>query len=211
LANEYLDLEQLKETLSLTGTSNLDDDLRSAIEAASRGVDLACSRRRLRKFWKDGEDVTRYYSPRDGDSVEVNDVVEVTSLRTDADGDGTFETEWSEGTDYVLFPLNAAEDGEPSTIVQVHPLSGLRFPTRWPRSVELTGKFGWPDVPPGVVEATGLIAARLFKRKREAPFAVVGFGIDQSAALHIARTDPDVVGLLKPLSRNRSFVAATLD
>jgi hypothetical protein len=62
-------------------------------------------------------------------------------------------------------------------------------------------------VPAQVKEATSILAARLIRRMREAPFGVVVVGgIDVGAAARIARVDPDVRFLLEPFTRWRPFV-----
>lgn len=218
MANEYVDVDDLKATLNVgAGTTYLDDDLAAAVETASRAVDLACSRRRLRKFWLDDEDVARLYLPRDWQGpLEINDLVELTSIEAGS-GDGTFGDPWVEGTDFTLLPLNAPADGWPWTHLHAGPIgSRWSWPeqdwpfTRWPRVVRVVGKFGWAEVPPGIRDATALLATRLLKRKREAPFGVVGFGADQAAAVHIARTDPDVSGLIQPYLRDATAVSVTV-
>ena len=48
-------------------------------------------------------------------------------------------------------------------------------------------------------EATLIIASRLLRRVREAPFGVISFGLE--GAMRIARTDPDVTALLAEFDR----------
>jgi hypothetical protein len=76
-----------------------------------------------------------------------------------------------------------------------------------PSSVAVTGQFGWPAVPAQVIEATTILATRLLRRAREAPFGVVGLGID-GAAVRISRFDPDVGFLLDPLVKGSGVLAA---
>ena len=49
-------------------------------------------------------------------------------------------------------------------------------------------------------QATGLVASRLLKRSREAPFGVAGFSME-GTAVRIAPVDPDVASLLNPYLR----------
>jgi hypothetical protein len=173
------------------------------LSAASRGIEEACGRR----FWVDSDATNvRYYTPSEPRYLPVDDLVTCGTFQTDEDGDGTFETTWTVNTDYVLEPLNAAADGKPYEEIRVHPAGSLRFPC-WPRSVAVTGKFGWPAVPAQVHEATTIVATKLLKRAREAPFGVVGLGID-NVAVRIARTDPDVTWLLEPLERGHGVMVA---
>lgn len=194
----YGDLTQLKNTLSLTGSQFADVDLQIALESASRAVDEMCERR----FYTTTSDEVRYFSPRSYSWVDAGDVVSVTTLKTDEDGDGVFESTWTANTDYVLSPLNAALDARPYTLVSRHPSSTLYFPADYPRSVQVTGKFGWSSTPPEIEQATTILAAQLVQRARMAPFGVVGVGIDQTSAVRLARVDPQVAALIGPYVRS---------
>jgi hypothetical protein len=197
VSHDYLEVEDLKLTLSLQGTSFANLDLAEVIAAASRKVDERCDRR----FYPDADAAqVRYYSPEDSYVLYVDDIVTITSLKSDDGGDGTFENTWTLNTDYVPEPLNAAADAEPWTKLCVHPSSSFYFPVNYPRSVELTGKFGWTAVPAQVKTATKMVAARYVKRIREAPTGVAGFGVD-GAVVRMMSVDADVDDLLAPFSR----------
>jgi hypothetical protein len=72
--------------------------------------------------------------------------------------------------------------------------------------VKLTGQFGWTILPEAVKAATSILAAKLLRRVREAPFGIVTAGIDQGVAMRIARTDPDVYSLIAPYSRHAPLI-----
>jgi len=195
--SEYVTALALKDTLSLTGETFADADISAAIAAASRGIDELCNRR----FYADADALqVRYYRAIDRDLVRIDDLVMLTSLATDPGGDGTFEETWTLNTDFTIEPLNAAADGRPFELLVRHPAGNYLFPTKYPRSVKLTGKFGWPAVPPAIVEATTILASKLLRRAREAPFGIVSLGMD-GVAVRIARTDPDIVLLTTGLTR----------
>lgn len=195
MANEYADAEELKATLELSEETFADADIDLALTAASRGIDSATGRR----FWKDATAKTRYYSAPAWDRVWINDLAELTSVTTDPGDDGTFTQAWTLNTDFFLEPLNAAEDGWPWTSIRVRGRSGLYLPV-CERSVKVVGKFGWAAVPEPIVQATKIIASKLMKRSREAPFGVVGMGMD-GAAVRIATSDAEVAGLVGPYVR----------
>lgn len=195
-ANLYVTAAALKNTLSLTGETFADADVNAAVEAASRGLDEGCGRR----FWADPDALQVRYYDATGDLVRIDDLVTLTTLATDPGGDGTYEQTWTRDTDFVLSPLNAPADGRPWETVTRHPSGSHRFPAGYPRAVRVTGRFGWPAVPPAIAQATTILAAKLLKRSREAPFGVVSMGLD-GAAVHIARTDPDVGFLVRPFIR----------
>jgi hypothetical protein len=195
-AQNYVSLEAFKHTLTLASETFADADITVALSAASRAIDKAAGRR----FWVDANaNSVRYYTPDDPWRLSVDDLVTITSLKTDDAGDGTFENTWTVNTDYVAEPLNAVTDSEPWTHLSVHPMGRYLFPG-FPRSVELTGKFGWPAVPAEIRQATTIAAHRLLRRAREVPFGVAGIGLDGSA-VRIVSQDPDVAALVAPYSR----------
>jgi hypothetical protein len=197
VTKDYIELGEFKATATLQGQSFADMDIKIAIASSSRAVDEVAGRR----FYLDADAAqVRYYSPTDWWTLHVDDIVTITTLKSDESGDGTFENTWTLNTDYVREPLNAASDLEPWTKLCAHPNGGFRFPINVPRSVELTGKFGWPVVPPQIKQATTILAQRLLKRAREVPFGVSGVGLDGSV-VRIMAQDPDVMSLVAPFSR----------
>lgn len=190
---DYLTSAALKDTLSMSGETFADADIALAITSASRAVDSVCQRR----FWLDSDATQiRYYQANSRSLLEIDDLVQFTSLETDSDGDGTFEETWTVDVDFVFEPLNAAADTWPYETIRKRKTGQFALPRGIEKGVKLTGQFGWAAVPSNVQSAAGLIAARLMRRAREAPFGVIGFGMDVSNAVMIARTDPDVTMLL---------------
>jgi hypothetical protein len=199
-AGLYVTLAALKATLSITATT-WNDDLTAAIAAASRAIDEECGRR----FYADDDATSvRYYTPTVASHLTIDDLADITSVYIDTAGTGSYTTLWTAGTHFHLSPYNAAEDGCPYTELEVRGQSGATLPC-YTKSVKITGQYGWPTVPNAIAQATGILAARLFKRAREAPFSVFGMGVDGSA-VRISRTDPDVAMLVKPFSRNRMIL-----
>lgn len=198
--NAYVELEEFKKTAELTGTSFSDNDIQTALIAASRGIDEAFGRR----FYADTDaNQIRYYSPKSAVWLAIDDLVTLTSLDTDQTGDGTFSNTWTVNTDFMLEPLNAAADSIPYQSIRVNPRSSIYFPTVYPRTVRVTGKFGWASVPAGIKTATTLVAARLVKRTREAPFGIVSFGLEGAAVRAAAMLrDPEFGFLAQTYSRN---------
>jgi hypothetical protein len=203
-ATNYIELEELKSSAELKGTSFADQDLLRAIGSASRGFDNATGRR----FWLDtGSANVRYYTPDMARLLPIDDLVTLTTLKIDRTGDGVYEETWTNGTDFVLEPFNAPVDvpARPYEQIRVRQLSGRYFPCYYEKSVEVTGQFGWLTVPEDVKAAVSMIAARTAKRIREAPFGVAGIGID-GIAVRIARTDPDVAEVVNAYDRHVPFV-----
>ena len=202
MANEYLTLDELKVASEVTGISFMDYDGQRSVTSASRAIDEYCGRR----FWLDADTTSvRYYTPLDCHTVSIDDLATVGTVTLDLDGDGTFETTWT-STNYQLRPLNAAADSKPYEELTLRQPTYTYFPCR-EGSVKVTGQFGWPAVPEQVKTATTLLATKLVKRVREAPFGVVGFGIDNSV-VRVIRTDPEMQILLDPLVRGQGVMVA---
>lgn len=196
----YLSATALKDTLSLTGETFADNDVDRALLAASRGLDELCHDR----FYATAG--TYYFDPADSMTVKLRPSAgSITSIAVDTDGDGDFETELTD-TDYLAWPYNNPAEAKPWWEVQLHPKSSVRFPA-YPRSVRVIGSFGWATLPPALEQATGLLAAKLLKRAREAPFGIAVFGTEGGVAMRIARNDPDIMFLVGPFIRDRVVVA----
>lgn len=193
MAATYVTDAALTATIGLTSTTFAAADITAANKAAARAIDDICKRR----FWEDASDVTRYYSPERRDRVEIDDLVTFTSLMTDDNGDGVFENTWTQNTDFVFEPINAPVDDPagPWTHIRVLPQGSFMFNTFYPRSMQLVGKYGWPAVPDGIVEANTMLATRLLRLAREAPFGVVAF---DGGAIRVARMDSNIMALIRP-------------
>jgi hypothetical protein len=199
----YVTATQLKASLTLTGQTYADADITAACLAASRAVDDTTGRR----FYLDTDaNQIRYYTPESLRKLPIDDLVVLTSVTIDRGGTGSFTETWTQGTDFVLEPLNAVADFWPFEQITIRALSGRWFPTYIEQSVKVVGQFGWSLVPDDVYAATEILAAKLLRRIREAPFGIVTVGVDEGAAMRIARTDPDVSSLLQRFYRHRPLV-----
>lgn len=148
-------------------TGVLDD----IITSASRMVDRHCSRH----FYADT--ASRYFDAH-GSTLQLgpfNDLVSVTTLKSDDNDDGTYETTH---TAYQLLPKGAAgrqPAGEPFTSLRL--LNSVTFPS-CPASgreglIEIAGVWGWPAVPVDVKQACRVIVAELAKLQ-DAPLGMLG-------------------------------------
>lgn len=201
MSTDYTTSAALKATMGVT-VATWDADIAAAITAASRAIDRVCNRR----FWLDADaSQVRYYTPDRVDVLEIDDLVTLTSLKSAPDG-ATFDDTWVANTDFVLEPLNAAAEQEPQpyTRARAHPNGSYLFPTYYPRSVQVTGRFGWSSVPQPIVQATTIMAERLVKMAREAPMGVLAFDTE---AVRITEADGGLRLLLGPYKRHRKAVA----
>jgi hypothetical protein len=195
---DYITLSELKDSLEI-GTTYADPDLTRAITAASRAVDAATGR----QFYPGNPGEIRYFTAieaLDGQVVYTDDLVSVTAVETDPEGDLTWQQPWP-ASNYVLGPQNNPVMGLPYSFIRTPEKKGLSFPLT-PYGVRVTGSFGWSAAPETVKLATQIIASRLLLRARQAPFGIVSAGID-GAAVRISRFDPDLAMLLDPLNHSQ--------
>lgn len=196
----YASLAELKAYLWPDGTTpdtTNDAILTSILDAVSRRIEGYC----LRRFWTTGSDEVRYFATRDDEYLFPDiDILSITTLQTDDDGDRTYENTWA-ATDYDLLPNNAALDGLPYTYLRIAP-AGNHTLSRAPRGVKITGKFGYCATgshPAQVHTACLLQAARWWKR-RDAPFGILSNPAGGDMRL-IEALDPDVEMMLADYRR----------
>lgn len=200
---DYLTAAELKTYLRITGSED-DALIASCVTAASRAVDHACGR----QFGKLAAAAARLYSAEgleiDGrGAVEIDDLMTTTNLAVTMDG-----TTITNGTDFDLWPRNAAADVKPWTHLLLRTGEVGVTIGAWssrPGHISVTAIFGWTAVPALVVTATQMQAARFYAR-RNATFGIAG-SPDQGSELRLLeRLDPDVAVALKPLRRTWTAV-----
>ena len=187
ITNGYCTLAQIKARLEI---SDFQDDsiLESVVQGVSRSIDAMTGRR----FFSTTADETRYYTAEFSDVLYVDDLLSITTLKTDDDGDRTYEDTWA-ATDYDLLPENAAAQSKPYTLLAVSPDGDYSFPVGVRKGVKLTGTWGWPAVPSKIKRACVLRAAWLYARKG-APLGVAGSS--DMGILRVGRWDSDYERLI---------------
>ena len=188
----YASLSEFKAAVGITDTTD-DGALQSVLDATDTLIDLYCDRKT--GFGTASE--TRYYTAEDWEYVLTDDLVSVTTLQTDDDANGTYETTWTSGTDYVLAPRNAALDGFPYTEIDTSVTWPRNFPKDVYLGVKVVGVFGFPSVPAAVKQAE-IIQAGAVWNSRTAPFGVIG-SADLGGILRMSRAlHPEAALILEP-------------
>ena len=181
----YATLAEFKSAIGIGTADNTDDTaLQSVLDATDALIDNYTDR--LQGFGTATE--TRYYTTSDWAYVLTDDLVSVTTLQTDDEGDGVYETTWSYPADFVLAPRNNALDGWPYTEIDTSTPAPRAFPVGVYLGVKVLGVFGWPAVPSAVKQAA-LIQAGAVWSSRTSPFGVIGSQdlggiLRQTRALH---------------------------
>lgn len=202
----YFSKEELKSRLEIAPTDTKDDyEIQLVAQTVTDWITTYCGRH----FYRITE--TRTFEPRNVWTMDIDDIVTATSVDLDYDGDGVYETHWTENQQYQLmryegsYNLHDLGISRPRNYLQVlqgatnsNPTGGQWLP--WivpftPRNrVSITGVWGWQDVPPNVAQAALYIAAEMFKAK-DSPFGVAGIG---ELGLVKIQASPWVVELLRP-------------
>lgn len=190
-AKLYASLEELKAALGVDDQRD-DQSLATALNTACRTIDRFTGR----TFWRGTAGEVRYFTATRSALVHIDDAVAVTAVDSDG-GTGAFGLAWTVGTHYYLAPRAAAAFDAPFTQLQA---LNRGFPAG-DEFIRVTGTFGWPVVPAEVVQATLLQAARIWKRTREAPFGIAGLNLEGGGMRLLAKLDPDVELLIRPLQK----------
>jgi len=203
ITNGYATLAEVKSYLRIPESDTIDDaGIESAINAASREIDSFTER----VFYNAGT-ATRVFMADDVFTVNIDDLISISSLKTSSDGT-EFDVTWNLATDAQLEPLNGVAGGitgHPST--RIRAIGDYLFPrynannvNANQAAVQVTGVWGWSAVPDQIGYATAIYAQRLWKRQ-EAPFGIAGFG--EIGVMRVSRLDPDVSQLVQPFRKVR--------
>jgi hypothetical protein len=195
ITNGYCTLAELKASLNITDAVD-DTALETAIGAASRMIDDYTER----FFYVNGSvgsPVTRYYTPVDAYTLNIDDITTVSEVASDDNFDRTFGTVWAT-SDYMVEPINNPVKSWPYN--RVLAIGAYIFPYQLPQSIRIKGVWGFSAVPAEVNMATLIQSSRLFGR-RQSPFGIAGSPEMGTVRLY-SRLDADVEVLLRPFRKN---------
>lgn len=198
--NLYITAADLRAILGTAGQTYDDTAITIAVNGASRAIDA------FKGTWYYPITQTRKYTALERRDVilPVADLVSVSSVLIDTDGDGTWETTLAADTDYLLEPANAALDGLPFTQLWLRETSRYRWP-RHQQAIKVAATWGWAEAPAQVKTSAALLANRFLTRLRQAPLAVViQAANDMVAMARLGSVDPDVVSNLESLPSRRT-------
>ena len=193
----FVTLDAVKRTLRKTDIDR-DSDILASIAAAEAAVKTYCGR----DFATPAINETRKYRLPDGHPVPllVDDIADSNDIQI-----STANVSWLAGDEFFAV---SSERG--SGIVRILILLD-RYHWRevadnndW---ISVTANYGWPEVPPPVIEATKLWAARLFKRQDSGEAVMGMIGGDIGDARYIRSVDPDIGRLLSPYAGRKYTLA----
>lgn len=209
----YCTMAELKSRLQIDDTDTSDDyEIQLVMGAVTDWITTYCGRH----FYRVPE--TRTFKPENVWNLDIDDVVSVSSVDLDYDGDGVYEVHWTEGQQFQLLRYGSKYNqhnlgiARPYNYLQVtsgnaaQPEGSGWLPWIWPFTrqdrVSISGIWGWQDIPWNVTQAALYIAAEMFKSK-DSPFGVAGIG--ELGIVKIAAS-PWVVELLRPYINPRNKV-----
>ena len=203
LSGLYCTPELLKDRVGISSTDRYDDvSILAACRAVKRWIDRHCERHFNRVT------STKTFTPTGLYCLDVPDLVSVTTLKTDVDGDGTYEVTWS-ASDYQPRPVNAAVELEPEPYTEIHAVGAYQFPCAYRSGpsrtdrIQIAGVWGWPEVPDPIVEAAKILAGDYLKLGGMA-FGVAGYG--EYGAVR-ARMSSPALEMLAPYRRSPILIA----
>jgi hypothetical protein len=167
-ANGYCTLAELRAWMDTPAMDkSYDAELDVVIEAVSRAIDLHFGR----QFYP--STATRYYTANESTGLDVDDLLSISTMATDDNGDRTYSTTWA-STDYDLLPFNAPANNEPYTRIELPPNGNLGFPKGLKKGIKIMGTFGYATTTPKAIKTLCLNMAHREWKRRDAPFGVEG-------------------------------------
>jgi hypothetical protein len=199
---DYATTADVKSQLRITDTAD-DAAVAIAVTAASRAIDKACDR----QFGLVDAAAARFYQYEGAHisgrwAVAIYDLMTTTSLTVELDQgqDGTYERTLTYGTDFDLWPANAAGDVKPWTHLVFRPQAAA-WPAGFYQELKVTASWGWTAVPTVVKQACLIQAARFFVR-RDSQYGVAGSPEQGNELRLLDRLDPDVAVALTAVRRH---------
>jgi len=188
------DLKQIRP--SPTGNADIDAALLRALNTASRRIDRMCGGR---QFWLDKTATARIFRPQGrvapaqyGEWLLIDDIGDPTGMIVEV-GNGTTFTAI---TNYDTGPENAIAYQTPITKLFRRLMPWTNWTMQPNAQIRVTALWGWPIIPDEVVQATLIMANRLYLRK-DSPEGVLGNS--EWGVVRVGARDPDVSELLGDL------------
>lgn len=195
--NDYTTIDDIKLAMPDTDWGGKYNQLFTELAtAASRRVDDALGV--APGSYKVTVDEVRYFDGNGQARIWLAELATApTSIEMDLIGDQSTYT-LVPSTDYRMGPENAPGLGQPYYWAEIQTLASptYYFWYAYPRSIKVTGKFGWStEVPPHVKQVTTIQAIRWFKRAQQA-FDDVGAVTQLGQLRYVKGLDPDLEMLL---------------
>jgi len=172
-----------------SGSTSEDTAITAALNAADSEIQNICGR----TFAVPGATSVKTYVPTSDKYAIVDDIAQLSGLvvKLDSSDNGTYDVTLA-GSSYIMDGNNA-----PYTVLRrVDGNSFYRFHSNRP-TIQVTAYHGYQmgNVPYPIVQASTILAARLYQR-RSSPLGVTA-GTAEAGVFRISRQDPELVSLLR--------------
>lgn len=163
--NNYARLPHVRNELNANGTTSNDDDILRAIARASefaRSLTQRIFHTETATAYFDGNGKTRLWLGASAVEPNRGDLLTVTSIAVDDNGDGTYEYTLVEGTDYWLYPDSSTIAAVRIDLIVDHQTAPQV--SRWApyrRSVKIVGKWGHSETTDAVIISGAQITGTL--------------------------------------------------
>lgn len=197
--NDYCTTTEIKAIMpDTTFGSGYDAALEALAKRASRAIDRYTNRK-PGAFYVDA-DVTRYFDGSGKTELWIGELAAApTTVQVAETGDLASLTSWA-STDYLCWPYNALDDGQPYQRLDIDTLNGTK--STWhgfPKAIKIAGKFGYSaTVPHDVKQAAIIQAFRWFRRGQQA-FSDTGAIVELGQLTYTKALDPDVALMIEHL------------
>lgn len=139
IVNGYCTRAQLTAELDSSGSATLDDDRVDLIAyQASRTIEEWTGRQFYPTI------ATRYFTSRHNDWFSIDDLLSVTTIKQDTDGNRTYDETWA-STDYDLEPYNILDFNKPYQSIALTPDTTVSL-AGYTWGIEIAGKWGYYEV-----------------------------------------------------------------
>jgi len=195
IVNGYITLAGLKNYLKIDDSVE-DTLLEQIVESASRSIDRIANRR----FYLDATASARTYRPIGNLRVITDDIGSTSGLilKTDPNSTGTYLTTFTLNTDYIAEPTNALAKGRPVNYLTIVGSTALSLPVNYWPQVQVTAKWGWPEVPDDIEQATYILSADLYKRKDSIGGVL---GLSELGAIRMSPLGRDIAAMVRAYKR----------
>jgi hypothetical protein len=206
----YASSTALLDRLGMSQGDDREGALIDCLEAASRWIEHQTGRR----FYVSDTPETRYYtldSPwlNGGTVIEIDEFLSISSLQTDNNGDGAYETTWVEGTDFYLGPRNAPAKDRPYKSIHRISLTGRFYLPAYVEAIKVTGAFGYSATTPPEISELCLVTAEMLGRNVLDAAIPGAESYKLGSELQVSMRSPDLTPMARrilALYRDREFV-----
>ena len=141
-------------------------------------------------------DQTRYFDTEAGTEMWIPRCISISSFWLDTTGNGVVDTQWVQGTDFVVWPY----DKTWFTKIIVKEGASRSFPTGQ-RRLQIIGKFGGYPVPPQVIKEACIITVARWAKRAQQMYQDTGAIVELGQLIYTKALDPDVQEILRVTER----------